>query len=220
VPATGAAESTAISDDGRYVAFTSTATNLVTDDSNNVNDVFLKDRQTGVLTRISIGSDGTQGNDYSYVMDISADSRYIVFWSKASNLVAGDTNELEDIFLKDTVTGDIKLINLASDGTQANAYSGGAHTSADGRFVVFESEASNLVSLDLNQVKDIFVRDTVNDTTVRVSVKEDGSQSLLQNYGPSITPDGSYVMFTAYDDLLPIDQNRKEDAYRVVNPLK
>jgi Tol biopolymer transport system component len=174
-----------ISADGRYVAFDSLAHNLVSGDTNDRGDIFVKDLQTGTTKRISVASDGTQGNNYSGNASISADGHYVAFESEATNLVSGDTNRARDIFVKDLQTGTTKRISVASDGTQGNYSFYNASISADGRYVAFESGASNLVSGDTNGVYDIFVKDLQTGTTQRISVASDGSQG---NYGSSIFP--------------------------------
>jgi flagellin-like hook-associated protein FlgL len=157
----GASFVEAISSDGRYVAFDSSANNLVAGDTNGLWDSFIKDTVTGVTTRISTDSAGNQatGAD-SDVSAISADGRYVAFYSSASNLVAGDTNGQRDSFIKDTVTGITTRISTDSAGNQAI---GGSSTvtaiSADGRIAAFYSSATNLVAGDTNVQADSFLRD-------------------------------------------------------------
>jgi hypothetical protein len=142
------------------VAFASYAGNLVSGDTNNVRDIFVRDRQSGTTERVSVDSGGVQGNDYSSICSISTDGRYVAFDSDSSNLVSGDTNHGTDIFVHDRQSGTTERVNLDSGGTQGNGYhSDGASISADGRYVAFESDASNLVNGDSNGVYDSFVRD-------------------------------------------------------------
>jgi len=176
-----------ISADGRWVAFTSSASNLAAGDTNecddpirgphNCYDVFVHDLQTGVTARVSVASDGTQSDDESDAPSISADGRWVVFWSSASNLVAGDTNECPystgspncpDVFVRDLQTGTTERVSVASDGTQANEASVASGVSADGRWVVFWSVASNLVADDSNGFMDVFVHDRRTGRTERV----------------------------------------------------
>ena len=140
-----------ISADGRYVAFISDASNLVPGDTNGVTDIFVYDRQTGTIERVSVAADGTQGNGGSCQPSISADGRYVAFSSYASNLVPGDTNGISDVFVYDRQTDTIERVSVAADGTQGNSYSWQpASISADGRYVAFSSFASNLVPGDTN----------------------------------------------------------------------
>ncbi|MCH8948820.1 MAG: PD40 domain-containing protein, partial [Chloroflexi bacterium] len=124
----------ALSDDGRYVVFTSDATNLSPSDTNS-RDVFVRDRQTGNTELVSIASDGAQANQAALFPAISGDGRYIAFQSDADNLVAGDTNGVSDIFLHDRQTGVTERVSLTSAGGQANGDSFTPSVSADGRYV-------------------------------------------------------------------------------------
>ena len=113
-----------ISYDGRDVAFSSDATNLVPEDTNGYEDIFVHDRETGTTTRVSVATDGTQGNNFSYWTSLSGGGRYVAFSSDATNLVPGDTNEGRDIFVHDRETGTTTRVSVATDGTQANGQSG------------------------------------------------------------------------------------------------
>jgi Tol biopolymer transport system component len=209
-----------ISADGRYVAFVSAATNLVSGDTNNFQDIFVHDRQTGQTTRVSVASDGTQANGHSYAPSISADGRYVAFASLASNLVSGDTNGAWDVFVHDRQTGETTRVSVASDGTQAIGFFFGSSPSisADGRYVAFDSWATNLVSGDTNDKPDVFVHDRQTGQTTRVSVSSDGTQA---NGGPgwsgnpsSISADGRYVAFHSYaDNLVSGDTNSATDIF-------
>src|SRR5439155_1444704 len=148
-----------ISADGRFVAFDSFASSLVSGDTTGLLDVFVHDRLTGATVRVTLASDNTQGNDSSEAASISADGRFVAFASFASNLVSNDTNATVDSFVHDRLTGATRRVSVGSDGIQGN---GGSlekpSISADGRFVAFASFASNLVSSDTNGAQDVFVR--------------------------------------------------------------
>jgi len=148
-----------ISADGRYVAFNSSATNLVPGDTNDAFDVFVRDRVSGTTTRVSVSSSGQQGNTESRYPSISADGRHLMFRSGASNLVSGDTNGVRDVFVRDRVSGSTIRASVSSSGQQGNSDSFGGSISADGRHVAFYSDASNLVPGDTNSRYDVFVRD-------------------------------------------------------------
>jgi hypothetical protein len=193
--ANGMSAGVSMSADGRFVVFDSTADNLVVGDTNETWDIFVHDRQTGETTRISLASDGSQANANSFLNSISADGRYVTFESYASNLVVGDTNGVEDIFVHDRQTGETSRISLASDGTQANSNSYLGSISADGRYVAFESRASNLVADDTNGFVDIFVHDRQSGETSRVSLASDGTQANSYSSWTSISADGRYVAF-------------------------
>jgi len=130
----------------------------------------------GDTIRVSLASDGTQGNYYSRDLSISADGRYVAFASYASNLVSGDTNGTPDVFIHDRQDGGTTRVSVASDGTQGNWDSWYSSISADGRYVAFYSGASNLVSGDTNGTDDVFVHDGQTGQTTRISVASDGSQ--------------------------------------------
>ena len=168
----------------------------------------------GITERVSIASDGTQGNGASIEAAISADGRYVAFQSPASNLVAFDTNSLSDIFVRDRQTGTTERVSVATDGTQANGLSEQTEISADGRYVAFKSFASNLVAGDTNGTADVFVRDLVDDTTERVSVGTAGGQSSGLSEQPAISGDGRYVAFQSFgSNLVAGDTNGLEDIF-------
>jgi Tol biopolymer transport system component len=203
----------AISGDGRYVAFWSDATNLVAGDTNGAWDVFVHDRVTGVTERVSVASDGTQANSFSFGTAISADGRYVGFIGSASNLVPGDTNSSWDTFVHDRVTGTTVRVSVASDGSQGNQNSYSPSFSADGRYVAFESGASNFVP-GATRAGDIFVHDLVTGATERVSVSSNGTQANGFSSGPSISLDGRYVTFhSAASNLVAGDTNNAEDVF-------
>ena len=177
------------------MAFDSGASNLVPGDTNGECDIFVHDRQTGTTERVNVDSDGNEGNDQSDFPAISADGRYVAFWSRASNLVAGDTNEEYDVFLRDRQTGTTERVSVDSDGNEANSRSLFSAISADGRYVAFASDASNLVAGDTNEEYDVFLRDRQTGTTERVSVDSGGSQSDGRSCTPRISADGRYVAF-------------------------
>jgi len=183
-----------ISADGRFVAFSSGASNLVPGDTNNTYDIFVRDRLTNTTTRVSVDSAGNQANSDSYNPSISADGRFVAFESDASNIVPENTNSSRDIFVRDRLTNTTTRVSVDSAGNQANSFSRDPSISADGRFVAFESFASNLVPGDTSRDFDIFVRDTLTNTTTRVSVDSVG-QGNIYSYSPSISADGRFVAF-------------------------
>ncbi len=203
-----------ISGDGRYVAFESYASNLVPGDTNHIDDVFVYDRQTSTTQRVSVASNGTQGNSTSYRPSISADGRYVAFQSGANNLVPGDTNNTIEVFVYDRQTSTTQLVSIASDSTQGNSYSGFPSISGNGRYVAFYSEASDLVPGDTNGCGDVFIYDRQTSTTQRVSVASNGTQGNSTSSSASISADGRYVSFTSYaSNLVPGDTNSSEDVF-------
>ena len=189
-----------ISADGRYVAFSSSATNLAPDDTNGLIDVFVHDRETGQTSRVSVASDDSQANDGSVNPVISANGRYVAFDSFASNLVSDDTNGNPDEFVHDIQTGQTTRVSVASDGTQANGLSSTPAISADGRYIAFTSPATNLVIGDMNNAADVFVHDRQTGQTIRVSVTSAGTEGNLESYTypASISADGRYVVLYSY----------------------
>ncbi|MEG4338062.1 DUF4347 domain-containing protein, partial [Microcoleus sp. D3_18_C2] len=203
-----------ISADGRYVVFESNASNLVTGDTNSRNDIFLRDTLTNITTRLSLDSAAAQGNSDSTNPSISPDGRYVVFRSFASNLVTGDTNNNGDIFLRDTQTNITTRLSLDSAAAQGNNGSGNPSISADGRYVVFGSNASNLVTGDTNSRNDIFLRDTQTNTTTRLSLDSAAAQGNGDSTNPSISPDGRYVVFQSFaSNLVAGDTNFTNDIF-------
>jgi Tol biopolymer transport system component len=206
-----------ISDDGRYVVFGSYASDLVPGDTNGAIDVFLRDRRTGRTDRVNLGPGGVEADDESWDPRISADGRFVVFSSLATNLVDGDTNGLQDVFVRDLVTRTTERVSVSSSGEQGNDESFTARISADGRFVVFFSYASNLVPGDTNQFGDIFVRDRQAGTTERVSVSSSGAQAMPtfdDEDACDISADGRYVAFVSdADNLVPGDTNWNPDVF-------
>ena len=196
--ANSGAGNVALSADGRYVAFGSAASNLVPDDTNGESDTFVYDRQTDTIERVSLAADGTQGNGTSYSYSISADGRYVAFWSFASNLVPGDTNGVGDVFVYDRQTDTIERVSLAANGTQGDDVSSYPSISADGRYVAFQSAASNLVPGDTNGTSDTFVYDRQTETIERVSLAANGTQANGSSGSPSISDDGRDVTFVSF----------------------
>lgn len=208
--------SMAISADGRYVAFVSFASNLVSDDTNERQDIFVHDRQTGLTTRVSVSSYGAQANGGSIRPSISADGRYVAFDSDATNLVPSDINgTARDIFVHDRQTGATELVNLSSTGQQASdGGSAEAAISSDGRYVAFGSAASNLVPGDTYGTYDVFVRDRQTQETEMVSVNSAGQQGNDTSSRPRISAEGRYIAFPSKaDNLVPGDTNSRRDAF-------
>jgi Tol biopolymer transport system component len=152
----------------------------------------------GATERVSVASDGSEADDRSFDSAVSADGGYMAFESDATNLVADDTNPYRDIFVHDRQTGTNERVSVATDGTQANGDSIDPAISADGRFVAFESSASNLVPGDTNLWPDVFVHDRQTNTTTRVSVTSSGSQGSRWSDSPAISGDGRFVAFRSF----------------------
>jgi Tol biopolymer transport system component len=200
--------------DGRYVAFSSTATNLVPGDTNGQQDVFVRDLWNGTTERVSLGSGGAQANGASDYASLSADGRYVAFQSAASNLVAGDSNGASDVFVRDRQTGDTRRVSVHSSGGQGNGASSLPRISADGRWVAFQSLASSLVNGDFNSVADVFVHDRQMSLTERISVDSLGMQSDGASERARISADGQRVAFRSLaTNLVPGDTNAHGDVF-------
>jgi len=210
----GASRYPSISRDGRYVAFLSAASNLVPDDTNEVMDIFVHDRQTGKTTRASVTSDGTQADAGSSRGAISGDGRCVAFYCDAANLVRDDTNKTSDVFVYELETGKTTRVSVASDGTQGNGGSRRPKISGDSRYVVFWSLATNLVPGDTNGTNDIFVHDRETGRTIMVSVAGDGTQGNGKSGYPSISADGRWVAFqSGATNLVTGDENARTDVF-------
>lgn len=206
--------SSAISADGRFVAFASTADNLVHGDTNATYDIFVHDLKTGKTKRASVTSSGAETHGLNFHPSISADGRLVAFSSDAPDLVHGDNNGTTDIFVHDMKTGKTRRVSVSSSGVEADSYSENASISENGRFVAFQSNADNLVSGDTNTQQDVFVRDLKNDKTRRVSVSSAGAEGDDSSSSPSISADGRLVVFGSQaTTLVPNDGNATGDIF-------
>jgi Tol biopolymer transport system component len=203
--ASGYSWTSSVSADGRYVAFSSYDSNLVEGDTNSAYDVFVRDREMGTTERVSVDSGGNQANKDSVHPLISADGRYVAFSSAAANLVPDDTNGHGDVFVHDRETGITGRVSVDGNGNQGNSYSGSPSISADGRYVVFASKATNLVPGDTNGLTDIFLHDTHGGVTDLVSVSSGGEQANWECGYPFISADGRLVAFLSRANNLAPD---------------
>lgn len=245
--ANGDSISPRISGDGRFVSFHSQATNLVAGDTNNAPDVFVHDRdadadgvfdEPGAIStgRVSLASSGTEGNGTSDDAIISSNGRFVAFHSSASNLVSGDTNSVGDVFLRDRdVDSDgifdevggvtTTRISVARSGAQGDVDSGKPSMSADGRFITFESAASNLSGIDTNgdslcdalcdtnNAEDVFVHDRGNGLTQRISLAYTGAQAAAGGFASALDSSGKSIAFVSASSLVPEDANGKLDVF-------
>jgi Tol biopolymer transport system component len=206
----------AISGDGRWIAYSSDATNLVDNDTNDAGDVFLYDRETAITTRISVRTGGGQALGSSGSPTVSADGRWVAFVSYATNLVEGDTNGMADVFLHDRDARSTQRISVRSDGGQATGLYGslGPAISPDGRWVSYVSHAANLVDGDTNNVGDVFLYDRADATTRRISVRSNGAQATRASDSPAISSDGRWITYTSdAPDLVDDDTNNMTDVF-------
>lgn len=204
----------AISADGRFVAFYSDASNLVSGDTNGARDVFVRDLQTGETTRVSVSGSGAEANGDSFAPALSSDGRYVAFASAATNLVDGDTNDANDIFVRDRQTNTTTRVSVGYDGSQANGGSDQPSLSGDGRLLAFTSAATNIASGDVNNTRDAFVYDRQTGTAVNVSVNTDGTPADLDSATPVLSANGKFVAYSSFaDNLIPVDENEGSDIF-------
>jgi hypothetical protein len=210
----------AISADGRFVSFSSEASNLVRGDTNRASDVFVHDRRTHRTIRASLNSLERQGNADSMASHLAPAGTLIAFTSRASNLVRGDSNRASDIFVRDTASGRTERISVNSTGRQANADSNRAAGFAGRRYIAFRSSASNLVRGDTNNVQDVFVHDRMTGVTRRVSVGPSGTQANASSSSARLSADGCFVAFGSFaSNLVRGDTNATNDIF-VRGPLR
>jgi Tol biopolymer transport system component len=202
-----------MSSDGRFVVFESGAT-LVAGDTNGVADVYLHDRLTGAIERISVSSTGAEANRRCGGARISGNGRFVVFDSDADTLVAGDDNDVWDVFLHDRVDGSTRRVSVTSSGGEANGESFAADLSDDGNVIVFESLAFNLVAGDANGRYDIFSHDRITGQTRRVSTTSSGGEADGSSDFPVISGDGTAVAFMSdATNLVAGDTNGSVDVF-------
>jgi Tol biopolymer transport system component len=204
----------AMTPDGKFIAFESFASSLTPPDHNGRPDVFLRDRDRATTERISLSLAGGDANDVSGQPGVSSDARYIVFASHATNLVAGGTNGMAHVFVRDRSRGGTELISVSTSDQEANANCLNPSISDDGRYVAFESGATTLVPSDTNAKSDIFVRDRLNRITWRISNSYLGRESNGNSETPCMSSDGQWVAFaSSASNLVPGDTNGFEDVF-------
>ena len=212
-----ASNGVAANSDGSVVAFYSDATDLIRGDTNQMRDVFVRDRSGQVTERVSVSSAGVPGNGPSHATGfppaIDADGRIVAFYSDATNLVPDDTNGQSDVFVRVRNAATTQRVSLSTGGAQGNGPSLNPSISGDGELVAFQSQASNFVPNDNNGLADIFVRDRSRATTERVcgAIEPNGS-----SFAPSISANGRFVAFTsAATNLVPTvpDKNDHLDIF-------
>ena len=200
---------------GNIVVFYSDATNLVLGDTNRARDVFARDLGAGTTERLSVSSAGQQADGASHGQGmppgISGDGDVVAFYSDATNLVANDVNDETDVFVRVRSANTTERVSLATDGSAGNGPSLNPSVSGDGRYIVFQSLASNLVASDTNGHADIFVRDRVANTTERIC---DGVQGNGDSSTPSVSADGRLVAFASdASNLVANDTNNASDIF-------
>ncbi len=204
-----------ISDDGRYVAWWSDASNLVPRDSNRKADVFVRDRQAGTTARVSVGARGRQANGDSVAVAMSADGRYVAFVSHATNLVPGDTNGAADVFVRDRVQRTTTRVSVDGGRQADTGVMASVEISADGNVVVYESYSRNLgPQPDRNLDPDVFAHDRRSAVTTHVSAAPGGATANGTSRLGSMSDDGRLIAFTSTaSNLVAGDTNATADAF-------
>ena len=208
-----------VSPDGAASVFTSRADNLVAGDTNSRDDVFVSDNAAPGAERVSVATDGTEADDSSANGSASNGASRVAFASDATNLVAGDTNARRDVFVRDRTAGTTVRVSVAGGGTQADGSSYDPEISPDGRYVVFSSDATNLVGGDTNGVRDVFLHDIDTGVTERVSVHSVGAQGIGASGAKTrnnavVGDDGKCVAFTSdATNLVTGDTNAARDVF-------
>jgi Tol biopolymer transport system component len=218
-PANAASSQPSISADGRYVAFTSAASNLVPGDTNAVTDVFVADLDSGTITRVSVGHGSVQANAASTGPAISADGSTISFDSGATNLVSADHNGVADVFVRVPATDTTERVSISTSGAEQNrsataGFSEVSSVSANGRLVVFDSTATNLVhGEDQTPRSNVFLRDRLRHTTTLLSEGNAGYEGNNDSFAPFVTPSGLYVGFESFANNLASGGGPRENVY-------
>jgi len=198
------------------IVFQSGASNLIAGDTNGRTDVFVLERASGVVTRASVGNGGVQGDDTSYGGDASDDGRFVVFGSHADNLVAGSASNDSQVFLRDTLLGTTELVSVSLSGGPANAAgSESPHVSDDGRYVVWVSDATDLVSGDTNGWMDVFLRDRTAGTTTRLNVGPLGVECDGMVLHVDVSADAARIVFEGYATTLVPGTTGQNEVYLI-----
>jgi hypothetical protein len=202
-----------VSNDGRWVAFWSDASNLVSGDTNGKRDIFVRDLQTNTTSLVSVGVGGAPADDINQYPSISGDGRFVAFQSWADNIVPGDTNGFPDIFVRDLKKETTKLVSIDPPLGQANQQSLGSSISTDGRWIAFSSFASNLATGDSNNAEDVFLADRTTGAITLVSKVSNFSAPGTSNH-PDVDADGGVVAFTSTSSrLVSGDANNAADVF-------
>jgi Tol biopolymer transport system component len=219
VPGNFASTEPSVSADGRFIAFASGANNLVMDDTHPPTwgwDIFVRDTQLLQTTRVSVSSEGaqTEWNSLNLTPAISGDGHFVAFMSTSSKLIPDDVNGKADIYVHDRYLATTYRISVSTTGQEANAHCTGTALNNDGRYVVFESDASTLVPLDANGVHDVFLHDQLTQQTTRISVTSEGNEASNASSHATISGDGRCIAFQSLaEDLVDNDANNLCDVF-------
>ncbi len=214
IKANGSSAFTSLSADGTRVAFSSSARNLDPADTNDFNDVYVKDLVTGDITLASISDSGIDANHHSHGPGLSADGTRVAFGSFATNLDPADTDSFTDVYIKDVATGDITLVSTSDTGIKGNGGSGGTSLSADGTRLAFGSSAFNLDPADTDSIFDVYVKDLAAGNITLASTSDTGIKGNGDSYFMVLSADGAMVAFVSEaTNLDPADTDSTADVY-------
>jgi Tol biopolymer transport system component len=203
-----------ISDNGRYVAFVSYSADLAPGDTNEAGDIYVRDLVAGTTVRASVSDDDHEIAGDSRGGEVSNNGRYVTFWSRDSTLVPGDTNAAPDVFVRDLRAGTTRRVSTSSDGEPGDGSSDQPDLTPDGRYVVFNSGATNLVPGDTNGVDDVFRKDLQTGVTTLVSRRTDGTQGDYNSFNPITTPNGKIIAYGSdATNLIARDTNDQTDLF-------
>lgn len=220
IPLTGAfpsSESIAATVDssGRFVLFDSPSNNLVPNDTNFHREVFIRDRTSGLTTRESFDANGNLINGGCHAVDMDDSATWIAFQTREPNVVAGDTNTMEDVFIRNRITGQVLWATRAFDGSPGNAPTYTGRISADGNWFAFSSSATNLVPSDTNGVSDVFLVDLTSQAITRINLGNAGAEANGTSTFNSISADGRWIVYSSAADNLVLsgDTNGVDDVF-------
>jgi dipeptidyl aminopeptidase/acylaminoacyl peptidase len=205
-----------LSSSGRFVAFASTSDALVEGDDNGNYDVFRLDRSTGTVTCCSLGLDGTTADGLNWLPALSGNGRWVAFTSTAGDLVAGDANGVEDVYLHDVKTGETQRVSVGPLGADANDDSTRASISRTGRHVLFDSTASNLVEDDSGDIRDVFLFDAKAGLMTLVSRNAAGLPNMeagAEGFGAALSASGRVAAWKAQFEVIDGDENQLSDIH-------
>lgn len=212
-------DSVHVTNNGRFVVFASTASNLLSfADSGKSAQVYLRDMVDDTVQLLTVSAAGAAGNGNSSDVQITPDGHFVVFKSYANNFLANDVSGY-DVYRLDLVSGEIALVNTTAGGQQVNGAIEDPQITPDGRYVVFTSYAGSLVGLSYSAKNQVYVKDMQTGAIAMVSVDEQGAPGASASKAPQISDDGQFIVFSTASALLSSDTNALEDVYRVANPV-
>ena len=208
----GASSNPSLNSDGTKIAFQSNS-GIFGNDSANLQHIYLKNTSSNTFSRISVDSNGNNADSISFSPSISGDGKIITYYSYAKNLVSGDTNNSTDVFARDLNTNKTILVSSSATGVYGNGESASPIVSRNGKFVAFDSKATNITTLSTNNKRQVYVKNLSTGEIDIVSINNAGLAGNQDSFLPSISNDGRYVAFASYASNLPSANANKYDIY-------